>query len=714
MFENGGRDNLGNFTDLEILMSAILRKISNHNAAILSMLLFAVIFGFVRSLSDFVLEQNMIAFDLQDAAIGAAGCLLALLLAYMFINAPWHFEASQIRAPRFLWLEFFVLLVGLHGLCWMVYWPADISHDNMYILMKGLDMSHQHPILYNAYVTLLKEAGMMFGSSRYGVIGYILVQILAVDAVLAGLMLRLLKMRIPLILKIFSVLYYLFVPLFAVFNVEMIKDTLWSIALAVYTLELYEIISRDVPLRRNWLKFWVATFLVMGLRNNGVYIVGGTLAVLLFSGGVRRGRGIWTAFLVAILTFIGQIFAMRAINSHQLFQEKVGVPLQQIAAVAKNDGIVTEEQKNFIETIVPLRNLKQRYNPYTADAIKWGNPEFKIGVLEQHPREFLRVWSEMLRPNFKIYVLAYLQESYWWWAPRQEGQIKYLYTWHHEQKHLASFAAQNQLYEKPIITGQPAQYLQQYYDLSGCFLREGVLFWLLAAMALLYGFKRRSWRALIVYVPCFLLWLTLMLTAPIAYSFRFVLSYAYLLPFFAALLFTDKKSEDENLLHTWGAVFRRRWQKYLFLLVCVVGCFFAAKALYVKIMNNMPLAAHIGIYETNDGEPNFEVYENGVRISAPAHDAKTDKVGVELIKIGNRADLTIKALKNTEIYVDLSGAGEDDAQASANTQIKYRAFEVDDKPVLTDYVIEANEPYTYRFAAQKGKVYHLKLKWRKP
>lgn len=56
-----------------------------------------------------------------------------------------------------------------------------------------------------------------------------------------------------------------------------------------------------------------------------------------------------------------------------------------------------------------------KYNSCSVDALKWGRAPLDNKFLNNHKQEFLQTWAEMLVPNFKIYVKAYLQNTYGFW-----------------------------------------------------------------------------------------------------------------------------------------------------------------------------------------------------------------------------------------------------------------------------------------------------------
>ena len=504
---------------------------------------FAVGFGLIKSLSDFVYEQNIVGVDVVRSVGYGLGCYAVLNLLLALSGVDWKAKPTAMPSCR-LWGIFFAGFLILHTVCWLTFWPANISQDNIWILYSGLWQGSNHPILYVAFLTLLREIGLFFGSMHYGILAYTALQILAVDAFMAYLLTWIYKKSIPGIMKALFTAYYFAVPAFSVMSVNMIKDTPWAIAISVLSLALYEIISAAAKgEKKRHLALYISLFFVIILRNNGIYIAIATVLAILFA-----GRRLWKtaakAFAVIVVAQAICFGAMRATNCRQLFSEMVGVPIQQVLATVNADGAITDEQKTFLAQIAEPQYMKRYYNPYSSDSFRWGNLDYKRDFLEAHRLEFLKVWAQMLPNNFGIYTKAYLQAVYWWWAPRQEGTVDIRWPILHVPN-IDKFIAQNNLKPAPIIGGDAGSFLRRWYGYDKNFLREGVMVWLLLAMALLYGLKRRKWQPLLIYVPCLALWLTLMVAAPVASSVRYIYAYMYLLPFFATALFADSSDEKE-------------------------------------------------------------------------------------------------------------------------------------------------------------------------
>ena len=674
--------------------------------------LFSVIFGLFKSLSEFVYEKDMVNVDIMQSGIYAIICYLSLNTAYWIITRDYNIKSYEIKHPKRLWWVFFAVIMVANIICWMTFGTALISQDNMLIYYWGIKLSCQHPIFYMAFVLLSQNIGIWLGSMLYGVWFYNIVQMLIISSLLAVFLVWVFKQQIPAVLKYLIAAYYILIPLFSLYAMNMEKDPLFSIAVMVMTISLYNIIKQNA--KKDWIIFWISVFFVEILRNNGFYMTIGTIAFLLFCYRDMY-RNTLIALSIVILAHVGAGMAMKAVGTEQLFQEKIGVPIQQIAATVKNDGLLTEEQKNFINKIMPLENMKKAYNPYASDSIKWAG--VKLGYdrdfLESHQKELLKHWLAIMPNNADIYIKAYLKVSIGWWAPYYFKKIDYKSFWSPNRENLKAFAEENDLDINPVLNGKIKEYLEKYYDLSGYFPREGMLFWLLSFSALLYFLKRRSFKEIIIYLPCFLLWLTIMVAAPKARGFRYVLSFAYLLPFFVALLFAEKTSASEK--NGLSILLTEKVRKYIKLYANLsVVVFLTGYGLWYFTIG-YPIKARIDITTSYNEEPNFFVILNDEKVPEADWMPKFGNRGLVIQQIDKKTEFTVISLQNSDIRITLRGPDEhDEAGNRTEKWVKYTDFRVNGKKILPDSVDTwHDQPFRYVLKAEKNKIYKIRLKWRK-
>lgn len=516
----------------------------------LFLMLFSIAFGIVYSIGRQLYETGLLNVSFIEIIISGVLCFICLNVGRYL---SYKLSAESSDALQYGWdleLKIFVLLLASYLVCLCTYFPGVGMNDGLNMLNEGMGISKQFPVYYCIFVTLLGKIGYRLGSLQISIALYSICQVFAVSAILAGVIGWFWRKNIRGIFKVCLTLFLVLEPIFPMYAISMLKDTLFALFLAASLIFLYEMIHGNLQMKKEkwfWIFFGIDLAGIVVLRNNGVYIVGILLAVLIILFRVYRKKLLLITGSLCIVLFFGRL-VMAQYGQTQLFQEMAGIPLQQIAAVVSEDGYMEKEQEEFVEQIMPLSIIKQKYNPATVDVLKWDHENFNTEFLNEHKAEFLKVWSELLIPNFDIYIKAYLQQTYWFWAPRQEGDVQVFYTIETfaDNSWLIEFVEKNGIHDQPLLPESLNSVLRSYYNYGRYFLREGVCFWIMLGCALLLFLKRKNWKEFVIFLPCILLWLTLMISTPVASSMRYVFAFVYGLPiYFVFLLIKDEGQNAE-------------------------------------------------------------------------------------------------------------------------------------------------------------------------
>ena len=462
-------------------------------------------------------------------------------------------------------LAFFCLYLS-YGICFLTWFPGVGMNDGLNVLKYGMSASSQHPVLYVGSVTAAKQVGQLFGTSLdTGIAFHVLTQMAAVCALTAVLVVWILNRKLPGSVKTVLTGYYIFHPLVAIYSVTMVKDTLFSLVLAVYALLCYELSRKEgsfLPEDRPVRMFFILSgaFLIVW-RNNGRYVV---LPLLIILYSAHRDWRKWLR--AAILTAAAAVILHGCLTSlyHQkpLFQEAVGIPLQQVCRVVAEDGVMTEEQKDFLDHLMPLEKIKKSYNPRSSDHIKW-DEDFQREYLNKNRKQFLKVWSEMMKQNFGLYCRAFLDATYYFWHPAagRPAQCFFTITTTSGNAWLPEYIEENGVKDLPVIQGDAGEWLRNYYHLAVHFFSEAVLFWLMVLLTGIACLRFRCFAPVWSFLPLFLLWGTIMISTPVAGSMRYVLAFVYTLPVFLAMALSDgdhgsgRKDGSNSAFNTQGLRF---------------------------------------------------------------------------------------------------------------------------------------------------------------
>lgn len=528
-------------------MWIILEKKENNLKIIITIMIFSVLFGVVFSVARQLIIAGSLGFNIF--VVFVSGCFLFIILLVIWRIVQWSDAKNKnvvdYISKRNIFLVF-LLNFCLNSICLLCYFPGVGMNDGLNIMLYGMSQAQQFPVIYCAFLTFVTKIGSLLGGLQYSVAIYSVIQILCVSALYTWIIAWFFRKCAPKLLKYLFLIYFLFEPLLAMYAISMLKDTLFSLFLLILMMLVYDLaIENEIERKYSWWIFFAVTISgILTLRNNGSYIIFPILIILFFCCPQNR-KGISCMLFCAISIIVLLKILMIWFGTEQLFQELVGIPLQQMAAVVANNGNIAPEQAEFLNKLMPLEEMAVQYNPSSADAIKWKST-FDREFLNEHKLEFLMTWVKLLPENFLSYVKAYLQQTFWFWAPWQKGTVQCLYTietvagndW------LIEFLKTSGIHDQPLLPAQLNSLLRNWYQLGNKFFREGVCFWIMLSTLVLSVLKNRNWRMILVYTPALLLWLTIMISTPVAESMRYVFVFAYALPFFVGVLFIKSKIND--------------------------------------------------------------------------------------------------------------------------------------------------------------------------
>lgn len=452
-------------------------------------------------------------------------------------------KPTQKELPHKFSLKVSLLLMISYLICLITYFPGVGMNDGLNIMRSGMLSSNQFPPVYCAFITLLTKIGYLFGSLNISVALYSILQLTCVALITSQITLWIWEISPLKIIRFVSLIFYALDPLIVMYSISMLKDTLFSLLLVPFMILNYKLVvyKKNAINKRYWISLALIACGIIFLRNNGQYIVIPCLFILIIK--FRKNllnKSLIIVFILSISSIVLNFLLMQHWGEKQLFQEVVGIPIQQVAAtVASSDGVINDEQKIFLNKIMPFDKIRENYNPATVDTIKWSTA-FNSSFFESHKTKFMKVWISLLIPNFMIYLKSYLEQTYWFWAPRQEGTVQCYFSieTYSNNDWLITFTKENDIHDVQLLPDWLNLNLRSYYSLASSFLREGVCFWVLFMLFFLTIVPRKNKQSIYFYLPIAFLWITLMISTPVNSSMRYVFAFVYVLPASISLLFT--------------------------------------------------------------------------------------------------------------------------------------------------------------------------------
>lgn len=450
-----------------------------------------------------------------------------------------------------VWLPYFLL-----------YYPGLIFGDSMSSIRQALEMSpldNRHPVLYTLFIKACLKIGSLFAGddNTLGCAIYSVMQMLYMSLCF-GYMIswacRRGNLKTP--WRIALVLGYGLSPYIATYSIAMWKDPVFSAALMVITLELADLVLSDGKILRAS-KMWLlryAVFLLIAIfsRNNGLYVVLFTeavLAVLWFAYRRRKSHGVWrmtvgvTAAALALFAVVaGPVYDRFGIGEAPV--EGMGVFLNQMARVAAYNGNMSEADRVYMDSLLPINLYPDTYRPCCTDLLKWDG-HFNADALN---RDFYRHWASMLVKNPQKYFESWELETYGFWTvnrPEINTSVSNISGGVPQD----TSDGTSQLTEYRVRTDNLLQNesLKKYFPQDGWFVPIGIMGWCLFFMAVYLVLDRRAYL-LLTLAPSVGLLLTLVIASPIFYWARYGAAVQFLIPVYFVLL--DARSTRSRAVRT--------------------------------------------------------------------------------------------------------------------------------------------------------------------
>lgn len=411
-------------------------------------------------------------------------------------------EKSIFKSKKFIFIVCFFIII----LCWMPYflsfYPGNLSPDSISelttVINNFANASDHHPIIHILFIAIPYK---------------ILFVILA---------------------------YYAILPMHGYYSIVMWKDVIFSGLLLLLTMELVKIIEKQKNNKLNFkqlISFIIVSIFCVFFRNNAIYMYF-LLAIATFIFFRKYYKIFIPAFVIVFgvyYTIKGPVFEVLNITKSSS-SEYIGIPLQQIGRMAYKDANFTKKEKETLNKLMPLNEMKKAYNPIISDGIKF-NSYYNSNVFDGNKGEYLKLWLGLIKRYPTIALEAYSISTLGYWYPGVSyGSVCY-----------GIIENDYGLKNDPKL-GNQVQYFLFDIEKRGIPILNiewsiGLCFWLILVFAIL-AIKKVGKKVLYIYVPIFGIWLTMMAASPVYAEFRYVYGAFTCLPLLMLIPYINFKSKD--------------------------------------------------------------------------------------------------------------------------------------------------------------------------
>ncbi len=446
---------------------------------------------------------------------------------------------GKVKARIFWSVTLLSALIGVLFLltCYPGTLVAD-SWSSIYQSMGVWEFNNHHPILFTAIIGFFLNIGRSVNDLNIGIFLFSFFQIIIMSATEGYIAEWLYTQSHSVWVSGIAALYFLWNNIFCTYAIMVQKDTLFSVCIVLLSICL------EQGNWSHWLSKWrlfLLMFAVAFLRNNGLIIDWLIFFVVLIFNRKTFPVKLMVNMLMALLFFSvvqGPVFRLLKIQTETA--ESLGIPIQQIAYVINDEGEIEKEEYEFLEKVLPLEKWKEHYTPFFVDSIK--NSGIDNEYLSENLLTFIKIWMNIMSRNFTRYVKAYALQTYGFWSIGTHNDYGFADNAAPEKGASGTgIYRRNLLYE---AVGIGFSKLKEVH-----FPDAGTLFWIFGGCVYLARIHEKR-RRIMIYLPTFFLWITVMLATPVAFSLRYVFPFALGLPCFVFYPFITSvvryNGENEN------------------------------------------------------------------------------------------------------------------------------------------------------------------------
>lgn len=363
------------------------------------------------------------------------------------------------------------------------------------------------------------------------------------------------RLRLPYWIRWGSLIYYAVFTVWCIFDVTVIKDTLYYPLTLLFTLQLMScLIDGDWfwSRKRNFILMIVYAVLMMQTRNNGVFAVLFALPfAICFAKGKRALLIIGTCMMLLANAMLNNgLYPALGVISLDTKEDTYCILFQQTAKYGQDyPEDVTDEERALLNTIFDYDEMVKVYNPQLADWVKnclklseYHSADHTNKEFSEIKGEYFKVWFAQFCRHPMSYFKTFLECSYGYYYPEvkpyKEGTGIYDNDRNMLTKGMHSYRQVPQL--KPVRFALEQVSKIEYLPGIGLLYRCGFYTWcvLLAAM---YMLAKKRYKLLIAVIPA-VVNILVCLISPVNTCIRYAMPTMCLVPvIFGMLWYKDKE-----------------------------------------------------------------------------------------------------------------------------------------------------------------------------
>lgn len=468
-------------------------------------------------------------------------------LLYMRLDTATETESLQ-EIPSLLKAHPFIFPFLLIVVTWIIVvvliWPGSAYWDGLVQLNQYYGFTNRvdkHPWFSTLLLGSIIDFGSRLINNNFGLFLWVLFQTIISSLVFSLIVKLLIDNNCPKLLIYATIIGFAFNPIWISYAINIYKDFLFAVMLALSVLLLAKILDSPFSDKRAIFEFVIVCCVCSLLRKNGIYaITAMILTAMIFTKGKRRQLAIAMAVFTVIFAFCQGVVAPSLGFEKGTTREALSLPFQQTARYMVEYGNdISEEERLVVNKVLPVDELAGLYKPNLSDPVK---SRYNENATLEDLLQYINVYLRLFFRHPDTYLQAFFNQTYAYWSPDviiTDHTDKFIWTSSSWEK--GKYPNEGDIqFTHPYNSQLPELLRKLSYNISyvpiiGLPFQAGTYVWLFAII-LFYSFSRNKKQVIIISIPSLI---TILISAlsPVNGCIRYLLPVIACLPIMALYLF---------------------------------------------------------------------------------------------------------------------------------------------------------------------------------
>ena len=400
--------------------------------------------------------------------------------------------------------------------------------DYSIMLDENVLITNHHPVIHTLLLGTSLKIGNMLGNDNFGLFIYSFIQILILSSILAYTIKYMTKENVSYRFRFLALFIYCLVPMFPMYAMSAVKDTIYSALIILYTLIMYHLVKTKDKLKFSQMFGLIfLAILIILFRNNGYYVLLISFPFLFVNKiNLKKLILVFCCLITFNHSYNNVILPYFRITPSSV-REMLSIPFQQTARYVKNNMVVGEEYEVY-DNILDMSDLAERYNPNLSDPVK---NKFNKYTTTNELKEYFVFWFRGLLKDPVTYIDATINNVYGYFYP---VSIKW-YLYYSFDDRIVDNGFNYYYNSLEVVRNGLVSFgkIFVYIPLLGFISTIGFNTWVLFFM-IGYFCYRKKYKSIIYLIPA-IVTLLVCVASPVNAYFRYAMPYIFSMPMIIGL-----------------------------------------------------------------------------------------------------------------------------------------------------------------------------------